>query len=432
MSEGPDHPGNQASSSEDESLESLRVRVAEALEPDFELLRTLGSGEAAHVFLAREPALQRLVAVKVLRAEAGIGETVRARFEREAHLAAGIRHPGVPAVHRVGRLARGLPFAVQEYVEGRTLRDRLETAGAVPPAETRKILADLAAALAAAHEAGVIHRDVRPENVILARDKGRAVLTDFGLAAVQETGAQTGPKLTREGEILGDPRYASPEQLRGEPVTGQTDVYSLGVLGYEMLTLSNPFGSRSRGQLIADHLEGAPRELPIELTDADPRTAEILARCLAKDPARRPRAEEVERALSESETSGPSAELPGGAWSDSVLAPFPRVAAFVSELRRRRVYQVAAAYVVIVFVVLQAAELVLSGLAAPSWVFSTLVVGTLASFPVVVVLAWIFDVTGGGIRRTEPAPGDATRAYKIAGLLASVGAAVVLGWLLLR
>ncbi|NIP58640.1 MAG: protein kinase, partial [Gemmatimonadetes bacterium] len=342
MSEGRGHAGDPPASREDESLESLRVRVARALEPDFQLLRVLGSGEAAHVFLAREPALQRLVAVKVLRPEAGARETVAARFEREAHLAAGIKHPGVPAVHRIGRLEDGVPFAIQEYVEGRTLRDRLETMGAVPPSEAKEILADLAFALVAAHAAGVIHRDVRPENVILASESGRAILTDFGLAAVQETGAETGPKLTREGEILGDPRYASPEQLRGEPVTEQTDVYSLGVLGYEMLTLSNPFGSRSRGQLVADHLEGAPRELPAELTHADPRTAEILVRCLVKDPVRRPRAQEVATALSESGApdSGAARLHGAGAWSDSVLAPFPRVAAFVSELRRRRVYQV--------------------------------------------------------------------------------------------
>lgn len=434
MSEDRGQSGDRPASRDAGDLESLRARVARALEPDFQVLRLLGSGEAAHVFLAREPALQRLVAVKVLRPEAGSRETVIARFEREAHLAAGIKHPGVPSVHRIGRLDDGLPFAVQEYVEGRTLRDRLETAGALPPSEAKAILADLASALAAAHAAGVIHRDLRPENVILSREGARAVLTDFGIAAVQESGTASGPKLTREGEILGDPRYASPEQLRGEPVTEQTDVYSLGVLGYEMLTLSDPFGSRSRRELVAHHLQTAPRELSGAAAGVDAATAGTLIRCLAKDPARRPRAEEIEGALSDAPQEGPDGGSPGrgGLGGDAFLAPFPRVASFVSELRRRHVYQVGAAYVVVAFVVLQAAELVLGGLTAPSWIFSTLVVIALAGFPVVVVLTWIFDVTGGTIRRTEPAEGDASRGFRVAGLVAVVGVVALLGWLLLR
>ena len=109
--------------------------------------------------------------------------------------------------------------------------------------------ADVAAALSASHAKGVIHRDVRPGNVMLEQDTGRAFLTDFGLAAVRDTGVQSDARLTQTGEILGDPHYASPEQLRGEKVTAQADVYSLGVLGYEILTLSNPFGSGSRHEL---------------------------------------------------------------------------------------------------------------------------------------------------------------------------------------
>ena len=168
----------------------------------------------------------------------------------------------MPAVHRVGRLESGLPYIVQEYVEGRSLRDRLEAMGAAAAEGARGVLADVAAALSASHAKGVIHRDVRPGNVLLERDTGRAFLTDFGLAAVRDTGSQSEARLTQTGEILGDPHYASPEQLRGEKVTAQADVYSLGVLGYEILTLSNPFGSGSRHELFTAHLRGDPRELP--------------------------------------------------------------------------------------------------------------------------------------------------------------------------
>lgn len=420
-------------------LEGLEARVAEALTPEFELLRRAGSGRTAHVFIAREPALRRLVAIKVLRPEVGHDETVRARFEREARSEARLSHPCVPAIHRVGRLEGGLPYLIQEYVEGRTLRDRLDAAGRVRPAEARRILGDLAGALAAAHEHGVIHRDVRPENVMLERESGRAVLMDFGIAAFRDTGTAEGPRLTRTGEVLGDPRYASPEQLRGEKVTPQTDVYSLGVLGYEMLTLSNPFGSRSARELIGGHLRDEPVEMPWEVTATDPDLAVVLRRCLRKDPGRRPRARDVGPALSADGGGGEAGagrRRSAGSPTSSLLAPFPKLAAFVAELRRRRVYRVAAAYAVAAFALLEGTGLVLEGITAPGWLYSALVVAVLAGFPVAMVLAWVFDVTGGRVRRTSsadaPAEAGSGRALKIAGLVASAALAVVAGWLMLR
>lgn len=403
----------------------LQAGVAEVLKPEFELLRLIGSGRASHVFLARELALKRLVAVKVLRPEVGKDETVRARFEREAHSAAGISHPQVPAIHRVGRLESGLPYMVQEFVDGRNLRDRLEATGAAEPNEARRILADVAAALSASHAKGVIHRDVRPGNVMLEQDTGRAFLTDFGLAAVRDTGAPSEARLTQTGEILGDPHYASPEQLRGEKVTAQTDVYSLGVLGYEILTLSNPFGSGSRHELFTAHLRGEPRELPWDVKARDPELGEILRRCLHKEPAHRPRAEEVLRALREDAESG---SAPSGAPSTStILAPFPKLVAFRAELRRRRVYQVAVAYFVIAFGVLSAAEVILDPLGLEG-ARPFVVILTLSGFPAVLILSWVFDLTSSGIQRTEPADGGSGRAFRLAGLVASMVLAVLVGW----
>lgn len=202
-------------------LDAVQEMAARDLAPELELLHPLGSGRTAHVFLAREVALQRLVAVKILRPNIGEDDTLRARFVREARSAARISHPCVPTVHRVGRLQEGLPFLIQEYVKGRTLslRDRLDGGEPVPPGDARRILADLADALAAAHRVGVIHRDVSPGNVIIGEKTGRAVLTDFGIAAFRESGVSAATRLRRDGEILGNPRYSSPEQLRGGRVT---------------------------------------------------------------------------------------------------------------------------------------------------------------------------------------------------------------------
>ena len=383
------HTGQDRLSPEDGTgadSERLREALARALTPEFELLRALGSGRAAHVFLARELALKRLVAVKVLRPDVGEDETARGRFEREAHSAAGISHPRVPAVHRIGRLESGLPYIVQGYVEGRKLRDRLEAMGAAQPEEARRILADVAAALSASHSKGVIHRDVRPGNVMLERDTGHAFLTDFGLAAARDTGTQSDARLTQTGEILGDPHYASPEQLRGEKVTAQADVYSLGVLGYEILTLSNPFGSGSRHELFTAHLRGDPSDLPWEVKARDPELGEILLRCLQKEPARRPRAEEVFRALTDGSSGGGASSGPAAGTPMAILAPFPKLAAFVGELGRRRVVRVAVAYLVGALLLLQGAGDVLGGLEAPTWIYRMLVFVAVGGLPVVLVL----------------------------------------------
>lgn len=426
--------GEQSSDLERPEVELREVQgtLSKVLQPDFEVLRPLGSGRAAHVFLAREAALKRLVAVKVLRADVGKSDTARARFEREARSSAGISHPQVPAVYRVGKLASGLPFMVQEYIEGRTLGDRLEAMGAIPAQEARKILVDLASALSASHAKGIIHRDVRPGKIMLSRDTGRAFLMDFGLAAVRDSGTESEARLTQTGEILGDPQYASPEQLRGEPVTAQTDLYSLGVVGYEILTLSNPFGSDSRQELFIAHLRGDPKDLPWEVIAHDRELGEVLKRCLRKEPSKRPRAEEVRRALArQSGGAGGSSAAGFESSGGGLLAEFPRFETFVQELRRRRVYQVGAAYVVAGLLVLDQANNILEGLEAPSWIYRTIMLTGLAGFPVVLVLSWVYDVTRTGIERTEPTEGRTGRTFKIVGLAGATVLAVLVGWLLL-
>lgn len=262
-----------------------------------EMIRPLGEGKMARVFLARETELQRVVAVKVLRADRVADETARARFEREARSAASLTHPGVVSVHRFGRLADGTPYLVMTYVNGRTLADRLKAEGPMREAEARTLLAQMASALAAAHKKGIVHRDVRPANVLVDEETGRYMLADFGIAGLLESGGETGPKLTRTGQIIGEPRYASPEQLRGEKVTGQADLYSLAVLAYEVLTGESPYAVSSTRETIAAHLVGEPRPISKIRPDISGDLEDLLLRCLARQPAHRPRAEDVVKRL---------------------------------------------------------------------------------------------------------------------------------------
>ncbi|MGH7556064.1 MAG: protein kinase domain-containing protein, partial [Longimicrobiales bacterium] len=206
---------------------TLVARLEADLSPEFEVVREIAQGKIAHVYLARERALQRLVAVKVLRPELSVEQVHRVRFEREARSVAKLVHPNVVTVHRVGQLSDGSPYLVMEYVTGRNLADTLAAEGPLPEGDASSVLAQVAAALAAAHARGILHRDVRPANIVWTRESGRAVLMDFGIAAVAEEQSDTVTRLTESGEILADPAYMSPECLLGQSVTTATDVFSL-------------------------------------------------------------------------------------------------------------------------------------------------------------------------------------------------------------
>ena len=268
-----------------------QTRLEAELVSDFQMVRFLAEGSVARVYLAREKGLQRLVAIKVMKAELARDETARKRFEREARSSAKIHHHNVTAVYRVGTLEDGTPFIVMEHIEGRSLADSLQAEGVMGVEQAAHVLSQVASALAAAHEKGIVHRDLKPENVVCERDSDRVVLTDFGIAGVLETGTETIVRLSQTGELLGDPRYVSPEHLRGEPVTEESDVYSLGIMGYELLTLKGPYEVKANVAMVTAHLH----EKPIPL--ADPHLGELLARCLAKNPKHRPRASEVASAL---------------------------------------------------------------------------------------------------------------------------------------
>ena len=275
------------------SLEALQ----DALGEDFDIKQKLGRGSVATVYLAREKALNRLVALKVLLPGRARDETARRRFEREAKAAASLSHPNVVQVFRYGRLPDETPYLVMRYVRGRTLEDRLAAEGRLPADLAREVLHGVASALAAAHAQGIVHRDVRPANVLWDEERRQALLADFGIAALLATSGDAATRLTKTGQMLGDPRYLSPEQLLDQDLTELADMYALGVLGYEIYTGQGPYEAKSNTQWIAAHLSAKPRDLRQMRPDIDPAIADLLRRCLNREPNHRPSAAAVAAAL---------------------------------------------------------------------------------------------------------------------------------------
>ena len=287
----------------------LRDALQQKLGTAYAIERELGGGGMSRVFLAQEQALGRPVVVKLLPADFAAELSIE-RFKREIALAASLQHPHIVAVLSAGDVD-GMPYFVMPYVEGKSLRQRL-IQGPLPVGEVVPILRDVARALAFAHDRGVVHRDVKPDNVLLAH--GSAVLTDFGVAkALSDSQLEATPAggavLTRVGTSLGTPDYMAPEQASGGEVDQRADLYAFGVMAYEILTGRTPFAGRSLPQLIAAHIAEAPLALAERNADVSVSLADLVMRCLEKDPAHRPQsAAEIVAALERpSVTSGPVA-----------------------------------------------------------------------------------------------------------------------------
>ena len=260
---------------------------------EFDVVRKIGEGAMAEIYLAREVSLRRLVAIKVLRPEHAETTTARQRFIREAQAAARVSDPNVASVFRTGVLKNELPYMVMEWIKGTSLADWLASGSQLGDEDIRRVVLGIANGLAGAHAKRIVHRDVRPDNVLVEDDTGRIALTDFGIAATQATGAETPERLTETGELLSHPRYAAPEQLAGEGVTERSDVYSLGVIAFEMITGEHPFGEMGPAELSAAKLHDEPRSVLGVRPDADPSLAATVDRCLARLAEQRPRAVEV-------------------------------------------------------------------------------------------------------------------------------------------
>ena len=277
--------------------------VRAALGDEYDVLDELGRGAMGVVYRARERGTDRLVAIKVLPVRLTGDESVVERFEREGKVAAQLEHPGIVPVYRVGRSGAVIYFVMQ-LLRGQSLAARLRKSGPMGAPEVRHVLTETARALGHAAQRGVVHRDVKPDNILLDQD-GRPVLTDFGIAR-----SAVDAKLTAAGITIGTPRYMSPEQARAQRLDGRSDIYSLGVVGYECLVGSPPFDGEDAVATLVAHLN-SPVPPPTLATDDEWALFAIIERMLAKDPARRfQSADELIAALE----GGDGRRRPAGGW----------------------------------------------------------------------------------------------------------------------
>ncbi len=261
----------------------LFERLQLALGTHYRLDRELGRGGMGVVFDATDTALERPVAIKVVHPELVRHEAIVRRFLAEARLIARLRHPNIVTVHQAGS-ADGLLWYVMDRVPGETLRTRLLREGRLPVEEARRITADVASALDAAARGGVVHRDVKPENILLDPD-GRALLVDFGIARAIASDPGIGPD-TGRGVAVGTPAYMSPEQAAGEAVDARSDLYALGIVAYEMLAGAPPFAGPSR-VVVSKHLSERPLPVQKRRTDCPGPLADAVMQAIEKHPADR-------------------------------------------------------------------------------------------------------------------------------------------------
>ena len=256
-------------------------RHTTALLPDFELVREIGRGGMGIVYVAMDVKLDRAVAIKVLPEQLAMSSLVRQRFLREARTSAKLSHPNIVPIYRADENA-GVAFFVMGYVDGPSLAERLSERGPLAAVDAIPLLRDVANALDYAHSRGVVHRDVKPENILIERDVDRALVTDFGIARLAEAAPLTGT-----GQVLGTVHYMSPEQASGDTLDGRSDLYSLGVVAFRVLTGRLPFDHEHAAAVIVAHVTKAPPRVR-DIAPAVPLAiAMVVDTCLRKDPAAR-------------------------------------------------------------------------------------------------------------------------------------------------
>ena len=274
-------PDPLASAADDE----LRAHVQRALAAHYELDCEIGRGGMGIVYRAKDRRLKRQVAIKLLPPELAFRSEIKSRFLREAETAAQLSHPNIVPIYTVDEVEQ-LVFFVMAYVSGDNLAKRLHERGVLTVDETRKILREVADALAYAHDRGVVHRDIKPDNILLDAITGRPMVTDFGIARAMDSTGDS--RLTATGMAIGTPAYMSPEQAAGErEIDGRSDLYSLGILGYQMLTGEPPFAAGSTPAMLVKHISERP--IPVEQRRADVPTdlARSVMMLLEKEPANR-------------------------------------------------------------------------------------------------------------------------------------------------
>ena len=361
-----------------------RDQLQIALGTAYTIERELGGGGMSRVFLAEENALGRKVVVKVLPPDLLTGLSVD-RFKREIRLAANLQQAQIVPVLSTGEVD-GIPYYTMPFVDGESLRATLARTGPLPMTEVVGILRDVTRALSYAHEHGVVHRDIKPDNVLLSG--GTAVVTDFGIAkaisAARERTADA--ELTQLGTSIGTPAYISPEQAAGDPdVDHRADIYSLGCMAYELLAGHSPFEGRTPQRMLAAHLTETPVPIEAIRPDVPPALAALVRQCLEKDPAARPQsASEISSQL-DAATSGSSAAMP------ALLLSGPGAG-------RRALLAYAAMFVAVALV----AKAAVVALGLPDWVFGGAVTLMAIGLPVMFVTAYAHVTARRAATRTPP------------------------------
>ncbi len=262
----------------------LSARLGRVLAPAYDLEREIGRGGMAIVYRARDPRLKRGVAVKLLPPDLAFRADIRSRFLREAETAARLSHPNIVPIYTVDE-REGLVYFVMALIEGESVGDRVKRAGPLPIGDARRILREVADALAYAHANGVVHRDIKPDNILLDANSGRAMVTDFGIARAASDGEA---RLTATGAAIGTPAYMSPEQCSGDPeIDGRSDLYSLGAVAYQMIAGSPPFTGGSTPAIMMKQVMEVPAPVQAARPDVPNDLAQIVMRLLEKDPGKR-------------------------------------------------------------------------------------------------------------------------------------------------
>jgi hypothetical protein len=364
----------------------LRDQLQQTLGSTYVLERELGGGGMSRVFVANETRLNRKVVIKVLSPELAAGVNVD-RFEREIQLAASLQQANIVPIISAGD-TKGYPYYTMPFVEGKSLRARLNEEGALPISTVVGVLRDVARALAYSHERSIVHRDIKPDNVLLSG--GTAVVTDFGIAkaiSAARTDQESGT-LTQLGTSLGTPAYMSPEQAAGDPlVDHRADIYSLGCMAYELLTGKPPFADRAPARMLAAHISETPVQVAALRPDVPPALEQLVMRCLEKDPATRPQSgSEVVQAL-EGIVSGTNAMA-----SVALGAP-------------RSLGRALATYAGVAIAVALVARAAVIAVGVPGWVFPGALFVMALGLPVV-LFAWYADKTRRHVATLTPRTGE--------------------------
>jgi eukaryotic-like serine/threonine-protein kinase len=370
----------------------LTTGLQQSLGDSYTIERELGGGGMSRVFIAEDVSLGRRVALKVLPPDLA-GPLNADRFRREILLAARLQDPHIVPVLSAGQTADGTPYYTMPLVDGESLRARLARHGAMPIADTLRILRDVAKALAYAHELGVVHRDIKPDNVLLTRRD--ALVADFGVAKALSSARDEvpNPTLTVAGTALGTPAYMAPEQIAADPnMDHRADLYAFGAMAYEMVTGRPPFIASAPQRILAAHLSQKPEDVSGLRPDTPPGLASLIMRCLAKEPGERPQsASEALEELDSLITSGGYAAGPAMA-----------LASKRSFGRALAIYAVSFAAVAIL------ARAAVVGIGLPYWVFTGALVLMALGLPVLLFIGLVHHHSRAAQATLARTPGGST------------------------